>query len=203
MTVRQSLAVLSTAVLVLTSLTACERSPGTAGSPDEAAEATPIAGRYEVTGTTVEIGTDKKRDISGSVILAEDGGNYSATFHLTTVFEGEEEVLPAEVIGKGAGTIEGRTLRGNAETQLVISSIPGIDPAFAFIPRSTTTRLVSTSLTSIANDGTVEITIENAGAAGEAYRPTRTTLRGIRTSGADVASRGLPPVAAAPPGDEE
>jgi len=152
--------------------------------------ATPIAGMYEVEGTTVESDSGNQREISGSVILAEDGERYTATFHLNTVFEGGRGVLPAEVIGKGSGIIDGRTLSGTAETQLVISSVPGVDPGFAFIPRTTTTRLVSTSVTSIANDGTVEIIIENEGAAGESYRPTRTTLRGYRTS--------LPNVAAGP-----
>jgi hypothetical protein len=206
MTKRHSLTVLSTVLLALNLLAACERSPesaGTGSTSGESAETAPIAGMYEVTGTTIETGTGQKREISGSVILAEDGTNYTATYHLSTVFEGEEGVLPAEVIGQGAGTIDGRMLRGEAETQLVISSVPGIDPAFAFIPRTTTTRLVSKSVTSIAADGSVEITIENAGAAGEAYRPTRTTLRGARTSTTGLPSRELPSVATAPPDDDE
>jgi len=183
-------------LLVIVLAAAC--GPGTeTETAEESGEATavPIAGMYEVEGTTVETETGREREISGSVILAQDGESYTATFHLNTVFEGQDGVLPAEVIGKGAGSIDGRTLRGTAETQLVISSVPGIDPAFAFIPRTTTTRLVSTSLTSIADDGTVEITIANEGAEGEAYRSTRTTLRGARTT--------LPPVASAPPAADE
>lgn len=206
MTQRHPLTVLSTVLITLTILTACERgreSVGTEGPSGDPAAIVPIAGIYDVTGTTIETGTGQKREISGSVVLAEDGANYTATYHLNTVFEGEEGVLPAEVIGQGAGTIEGHTLRGNAETQLVISSVPGVDPAFAFIPRTTTTRLVSTSVTSIAADGSVEITIENAGAAGEAYQPTRTTLRGARTSAPKAASNELPSVATPPPGDDE
>lgn len=204
MSVRHPLTVLPITLLMLTLGVACERSTETSGAPTEAAESVPIAGMYEVTGTTIEIATGKTRDISGTVILKEDGANYTATFNLNTVFDSEEGVLPAEVIGKGSGTIEGRTLRGTAETQLVISSVPGIDPAFAFIPRTTTTRLVSSSLTSIAADGTLEITIENTRAAGEAYRSTRTTLRGARTKAPNVASGGgLPSVAAAPPEDDE
>jgi hypothetical protein len=179
---------------------ACDRAPG-AGDESAAAEVAPIAGMYEVTGSTVDTKTGAEREISGSVILAEEGSSYTATFHLTTIFEGEEGVLPADVIGKGSGRIEDRTLRGTAETQLVISSVPGIDPGFAFIPRTTTTRLESKSLTTIAADGSVVIEIENQGATGEVYTPSRTTLRGIRIGAPGIA--GLkgepPPVAAGPP----
>ena len=89
-------------------------------------------------------------------------------------------MLPAEVIGMGSGTIDGRELRGIAETQLVISTVPGIDPAFAFIPRTTTTRIVSSSTTKIAANGEVVIEIQSQPAEGETYAPTRTLLRGRR-----------------------
>ncbi|MBW2400326.1 MAG: hypothetical protein JRG80_13770, partial [Deltaproteobacteria bacterium] len=75
---------------------------------------------------------------------------------------------------------------------------PGIDPAFAFIPRITSTRIVSNSVTSVAADGSVVIQIENRPAAGEDYAPSRTTLRGIRI-GAQLGAGGrLPPIAAIP-----
>jgi len=204
MAVHRSPTILSFSLLTVLLFGACERGVEIADTPAEPVEAAPIAGMYEVSGTTIETTTGKKREISGMVILAEDGAQYTATFDLSTVFEGESGVLPAEVIGKGSGTVEGRTLRGTAETQIVISSVPGIDPAFAFIPRATTTRLVSNSVASIAADGTLEITIENAGAGGKAYQPTRTTLRGARTAAPIVASDAkLPAVGAAPPGDDE
>jgi len=210
MTVRRSPIALSGSLLTLLLFVACERGAETAEDPErmepsqQPARVAPIAGRYEVAGTTIETGTGRKREISGSVILSEDGSRYTASFELDTVFEGEQGVLPAEVIGNGSGIIEGRTLRGTAETQIVISSVPGVDPGFAFIPRATTTRLVSTSVTSIATDGTVEITIENAGAAGAAYQPTRTTLRGSRTGPLNARSDAdLPSVATAPPDAHE
>jgi hypothetical protein len=68
----------------------------------------------------------------------------------------------------------------------VISTIPGIDPGFAYIPRTTTTRLVSKSVTTLAADGTILILIENTPAPGEDYTPTRTTLRGTRTGAAPI-----------------
>jgi hypothetical protein len=196
MATRIPLTILCAALLMIV---ACERTPESADTSDAAAEAAPIAGMYEVKGATVDSASGSKREISGTVILAEEGENYTATFHLATVVEGAEGVLPAEVIGKGEGIIEGRKLTGEAATQLVISSIPGIDPAFAFIPRSTTTRLVSKSVTTISADGKVEIEISNSPAPGEAYSPTRTTLRGRRVAAARIAGKGLPPVATPPP----
>jgi hypothetical protein len=195
MIARLSLTALCAALLVSA---ACERGPQSATEEPAAAEAAPIAGMYEVAGITIDTNTGRKREISGTVILADSGDSYTATFHLDTVWEGRDGILPAEVIGKGSGTIEGRILRGSAETQLVISTIPGIDPAFAYIPRTTTTRLVSNSLTTLAADGSVFIEIENSPAIGEIYAPTRTTLRGSRTGAPRIAGGGAPDAAAVP-----
>ena len=181
-------------------LLACERDPQSVTEESAATEAVPLAGMYEVAGTTVDTDTGRKREISGTVILVDNGDRYTATFHLNTVWEGRDGMLPAEVIGKGSGTIEGRTLRGSAETQLVISTIPGIDPAFAYIPRTTTTRLVSDSLTTIETDGSILIKIENAAAAGEIYAPTKTTLRGSWTGEPRIAGGVEPDPAATPAG---
>lgn len=182
--------------LALLLATACDRDPAVE------IEAKPIAGQYEVSGTTIETATGSKREIAGTVILAEDGDRYTATFHLNTRFEGASGIMPAEVIGQGSGRIEGRELHGKAETQLVISTVPGIDPAFAFIPRTTSTRLVSNSVTSIAADGSVVIQIENEPAKGEDYAPSRTTLRGARVGASLVGGGRLPSVATAPPDAE-
>jgi hypothetical protein len=154
---------------------------------EAAPEATaPIGGLYEVHGTTVGLESGHKREIAGTVILAEDGDRYTATFNLTTTYPGAEEALPAEVIGKGQGAIDGRTLRGSAQTQLVMATVPGVDPGFAFVPRMVSTRIVSETVTTIAADGTVSIEIENQPAPGESYAPTRTTLRGERVSAVGI-----------------
>jgi len=196
MIARLPLAALCAALLVFA---ACERGQQPVTEEPPVVESPPIAGMYEVAGTTTEVTTGSKREISGTVILAENGDKYSASFHLDTVWEGRDGTLPAEVIGKGSGTIEGRMLRGSAETQLVISTIPGIDPAFAYIPRTTTTRLVSKSVTTLAPDGSILILIENAAAAGEIYAPTRTSLQGTRTGAAPIARGGASDVAAPSP----
>jgi hypothetical protein len=168
------------------------------GDAADAAPAVPIAGRYEVTGTTVERATGNRREIAGTVILAEDGASYTATFHLATQYPVGDAVLPAEVIGHGKGTIDGRTLRGVAETQLVMSTVPGVDPGFAFIPRQTSTRIVSNSVTEIAPDGSVTIDIENQPAEGEVYAPTRTSMQGMRVGASLASARGEGLAAAVP-----
>ena len=154
----------------------------------EAIEAVPISGLYEVRGVTMAVESGHKREIAGTIILAEDGGRYTSTFDLSTTYPGAEEALPAEVIGKGSGTVDGRTLRGIAETQLVMATVPGVDPGFAFIPRMVSTRIKSTTVATVAADGTVNIQIENNPAASERYSPTRTTLAGTRVSAAGFES---------------
>ena len=115
------------------------------------------------------------------MILAVEGDGYTATFHLTTNFPGTgTDPVAAEVIGKGEGKVEGRTLTGIAHTQVVVASVPGVDPNFAFIPRHVSARLVSDSLTTIAKNGSVTIQTDSRGEEGEDYSPTRTTLRGQR-----------------------
>ena len=167
---------------------ACDsgREPGPVDAAPPVA-AIPIGGLYEVSGVTRAARTGDEREISGTIILAEEGDRYIATFNLTTLFPVGGEALRAEVIGKGEGTIDGRTLTGTASTQLVVASIPGVDPAFAYIPRTVTTRIQSTAVTEVAPDGGVIIEIESKPAPGEQYEPTRTKLTGRRVSAARIA----------------
>jgi hypothetical protein len=165
---------------------ACGEGPAP-GAPDaaEPAAAVPIAGRYEVEGFTVNAGTgDNKRRIAGSIVLsvAEDGATYGASFDLETTAPGLAADHKIDVIGKGEGSIEGRTLRGSNTTQIVASTVPGVDPGFAFVPRQTSTKIVSQSVAEITPDGSLKVTIESEGAPGESYTPTRTTLRGQRAA---------------------
>jgi hypothetical protein len=160
---------------------------------EEKIEAVPIPGRYEVRGSTFAIESGHKRDIAGIIILSEEGESYSATFDLATTYPGAEAALPAQVIGKGEGMIEGRTLRGTAQTQLVMASVPGVDPGFAFIRPQVSTRLVSTTVATIAANGNLSIKIENQPAGSADYAPTRTTLRGSRVSAFGVGGGALEP----------
>jgi hypothetical protein len=168
---------------------------------EAATQAAPIGGMYQVSGVTAAAAGGHEREISGTIILADQGDRYTATFSLDTLYPIGGESLPTEVIGTGEGTIEGRTLRGTAQIQLVTTTVPGVDPAFAFIPRTVSTRLVSTTVTTLTPDGAVAIELENAPAPGEQYVPTRTVLSGVRTSAAGVGGEPTPP-SDPPQGDE-
>ena len=159
---------------------------------EEPQQVVPISGLYQVKGVTEALESGHKREIAGTVVLSDHGGRYTATFELETTYPGQDQALPADVIGKGEGTIEDRTLRGVAETQLVMATVPGVDPGFAYIPRVVSTRIRSSTLATIAPDGGVSIQIENQPAEGESYAPTRTTLKGERVSAAGL---GGPPEA--------
>ena len=86
----------------------------------------------------------------------------------------------AQVVGTGEGKINGRTLNGTAATQIILAQVPGVDAAFSFLPRAYGPRLESSSKTTLNDDGSVLIEIDNKPAAGEEYLATHTTLRGAR-----------------------
>jgi hypothetical protein len=167
---------------------ACGPQSGGPGASDEAA-ALQLSGMWEVEGTTVEKGSEQNaRKIKGTVILSQEGNQYTSTFTMETMIPTPDGAsLSTDVIGKGEGTIEGSSIGGTARTQLVIATVPGVDPDFAFIPRSVTTRIVSKVSGTAAPDGTFVMEIENAPEPGEDYVPTRTTLRGKRVGPVDVA----------------
>jgi hypothetical protein len=159
-------------------LAACgeREAPPPAAAP---AEATPLAGAYEVAGTTVDKATGSERGLSGRMVVSTHGDAYSVTFELTTTLVGSGEPQRAQLIGNGDGTIDARTLTGTAQTQLIVALVPGVDAGFGMMPRGVTARLQSVA--TIAPDGFVEIEIESDPAPGETqYAPTRTTLRGRR-----------------------
>jgi hypothetical protein len=84
------------------------------------------------------------------------------------------------VVGTGDGSVVAGTLLGTSETQLVVSTVPGVDPRFAFIPRIVGLRLTSNTSAEFLADGTVIMKVENSPAEGEEYTPTRTLLTGKR-----------------------
>jgi len=109
----------------------------------------------------------------------EDSARAQPQISLPT-FPGAVEQLQADVIGNGDGIIAGRTLTGSAHMQLVVSTVPGVDTGFAFVPRMVGARIASTSAAEIAPDGSIVIVIENHPAEGDSYQPTRTRLTGTR-----------------------
>ncbi len=145
-----------------------------------------VAGSYEVTGTTVEEGGGNERRIAGTIILAEEGSHYTATFNLNTQFPTSDGLVPVDVIGVGEGIIAGNALEGTARTQIVMSSLPGVDTRFAYAPRFVGRRIESESTAQLKEDGSITVEIRNRPSEGEQYTPTRTTLHGVRALTARV-----------------
>ena len=84
--------------------------------------------------------------------------------------------MDTDVIGTGDGTVDGRSLRGRAETQLVIASVPGVDTAFAFVPRTVTIAASSMGLM-VISEGLAEgevIALRPPGGGGESEEQERT-----------------------------
>lgn len=184
--------------VALFALLACGGEPPSPATPQvgaPAAERFPptFSGTYRVEGVTTVEATGGQREISGTVILSQEGNRYTTTFSLETAFPTKEGTIQAQVIGKGEGRVEGTTLRGTTETQIVMASVPGVDSGFAFVPRHVGPRIVSKTTGERFEDGTIVIEIESQPAEGEDYAPTRTTLRG-RPIDPTSAAGGLAPV---------
>jgi hypothetical protein len=165
---------ISALVLVLIAIAAPLAQAADPASPD------PFTGTYDVLGTTVDTKSGDTRRIEGHVVLTRKNGHYSAAAELETDFPTQGGAMRTDVIGTGEGKPSGKGLAGSANTQLVIQTVPGVDTNFAFIPRQVGPRLVSTWIAHLEADGTLLIELTNHGAKGEAYSPTKTTLRGKR-----------------------
>ena len=181
----QSFSLLALALLVIGACGSGPESGSANGAlPDVAAapagpSGTSIAGLYEVAGTTTELETGDVREISGTLILAQRGDRYTSTFNLRTMFPTPSGLLPAEVIGMGEGDVDGGMLSGDAETQVVMSTVAGIDSAFALMPRRVSDRIRSSTLAEISPDGHLKIEIQSRSMpGGPSYARTKTTLYG-------------------------
>ena len=93
---------------------------------------------------------------------------------------GEEHPYVAIDMYNLAGVLRDQGNNAEAETQLVVSTVPGVDPNFAFIPRVVGVRLTSTTVAEFGPEGSVTMRVENRPGEGETYTPTRTILRGVR-----------------------
>lgn len=165
-------------------LVACGDSPSSSETADVAATGpvVPLEGTYRVSGTTVDTTTGSERGVSGTIVVKTKGNTYTTTFSLNTTLHGGGEPQKAELIGQGEGVIEGRSLSGTAETQLIVALVPGVDAGFGMLPRVATARIVNSSTAEISPDGSVRIEIKSKPAPGDEYAPSRTTLRGKRIS---------------------
>jgi hypothetical protein len=152
----------------------------TSGSAAGAAEpAPPASGVYEMTGVTIDRATGIQRPIHGTIVVRVEGGRYTTHFELSTLFPGSRATA-AQVTGTGEGRVEGTRLVGEAHTQLAVTSAPGVDVGFAYVPREVSPRILSRSTARFFADGSVRAEIENAPAEGSEYSPTKTTLVGFR-----------------------
>lgn len=162
-------------------LLACGAEPEPSGPVD-------LTGTWRLRGNTTVVAGGETRAISGSVILVQDGESYTATFALETLYPTPGGALPAEVIGRGDGTLEGRRLTGTAHTQIVASRVPGLDPSFTMVPPAFTVRIVSETRGHVDDEGHLTLEIRSRGEEGEqGYAPTRTRLHGERVRPGEAA----------------
>jgi hypothetical protein len=155
-----------------------------AGTPSGSAPAAPIArqggdpfsGSYRVTGLTTDVARGDTRRIQGIVVITKKEDVYHTTVDLETKYPSEGGPVDAQVIGTGSAERSEDALRGTSEEQLVMSTVPGVDTGFAWVPRSVGPRLVSTWEAHFRRDGTLVVDIRNAPAEGVEYSPTTTTL---------------------------
>jgi hypothetical protein len=140
----------------------------------------PFSGTYDVKGVTVDQKSGDTRRIEGHVVLTRKNGVWAASAELETDFPTPGGAQRTDVIGTGEGRRTGDGLEGTAHTQLVIQTVPGVDTGFAFIPRTVGPRLQSSWSARIDRDGSLRVELSNRAEEGEAYSPTKTTLRGTR-----------------------
>jgi hypothetical protein len=152
-------------------------------SPSIAAEPSaedPFSGTYDVQGMTTDVKSGDTRRIEGHVVLTKKGDGWQAASELQTDFPTHGGPVHTDVIGTGDGTRKGDGLEGEAHTQLVIGTVPGVDTNFAFVPRTVGPRIVSKWKARLEKDGTLVVELTNTPEKGEEYAPTRTTLKGRR-----------------------
>jgi hypothetical protein len=146
--------------------------------------APPKSGVYEMTGVTVDRATGLQRPIHGTIVVRVEDARYTTHFELSTLFPGSQATA-AQVTGTGEGRVEGTRLVGEAHTTLAVTSAPGVDVGFAYVPREVSPRLLSRSTASFFADGSVRAEIENVAEEGSEYTPTKTTLVGFRRAEAE------------------
>jgi hypothetical protein len=148
--------------------------------PAAAADPTPpTSGVYEMKGVTVDRTTGLQRPIQGTIVVKVEGDRYTTKFEFSTLYPGSEATA-ARVTGTGEGKVEGSRLVGEAHLQLTVTSAPGVDVGFAYVPVEVSPRIRSSSTASFFADGSVRAEIENVAEEGSDYSPTRTTMTGSR-----------------------
>jgi hypothetical protein len=171
-------AVLAVAFVLLLASGCDSSTPETTSAP--AMKPIEVTGRYQMSGVTTTPGSDLKRKISGIMRIEQAGSLYKASYEFKTKFPGEGGSMDADVIGVGEGRVDGRSISGSARTQIVVSSVPGVDTGFAFAPRRVSARIVSTTTGEFDSEGILVIEIHSSAQQGESYQATHTRMRGRR-----------------------
>jgi hypothetical protein len=166
------------AALLLGAADALRAEEKTAGTPADAAQR--FVGTWRVKGVTTDLRSGDTREIAGIIVLDQKGAGYTGSSELETKYPAEGGAMDAHVIGTAEGALEGETLTGKAKNQLVMGMVPGLEAEFAFAPRMVGPRLESNFKARFRQDGTLLVEIDNRGAQGEAYSPTRTVLYGTK-----------------------
>ena len=163
-------------------LAAALLAPAPAGAEQPPTAADPWSGTYDVSGLTVDERSGDTRRIDGHVVLTRKGDGWAAAAELRTEFPSHGGPVRAAVIGRGDGAAKGDALVGEAQTQRVVQTVPGVDTDFAFIPREVGPRLVSDWTARLSPTVELQVELTNRGEEGEDYSPTRTTLKGRRVA---------------------
>jgi hypothetical protein len=148
-----------------------------------------FTGYFEVQGSTETERSEIRRPIRGNVIIARHAPDapHVVTFSLKTVFATPDGPMQAELIGSAEAQRSGDALSGHAETQILMGTVPGVDPTFPYIPARLGARIASDFRMVPDPDADsadrFRIEIESRGARGDAgYEATRTTLRAERAA---------------------
>jgi hypothetical protein len=157
-----------------------ERERARSARPAAVLGADPFSGSYRVKGLTTDVIHGDTRRIDGIIVLTQTEGVYSTNAELETKYPSAGGPVDAQIIGVGDGKRSGDRLEGVAQTQLVMSTVPGVDTGFAWVPRIVGPRLVSSWEARFRKDGTLVVEIRNEPAEGVEYSPTTTTLYGTR-----------------------
>lgn len=155
---------------------------------EEAAGEDPFSGTWHVQGMTTDVKSGDMRRIEGHIVLTRKGDRWDAASELVTQFPTLGGPVHTDVIGTGDGHRVTEGLEGEAHTQLVMQTVPGVDPDFAFIPRRVGPRIVSKWTARFEGDLLV-VELSNQPEAGEVYTPTKTVLKGKRAEAPKTAAQ--------------
>ena len=171
---------LAVIAVIALNLAACGPDGKDESASEEVARGEPVfTGTWEVEGKTIAKESGATHELTGLVILVQEGTDYIATFDLLTALPGRDALLETQVIGSGSAKLDGTTLRGTARLQIIQAMVPGVDARFTLLPRTYSPRLAFTGAAMLDEDGSITIDLDSTGEESEDYPATHTTLTGM------------------------